>query len=57
MTGAASYCGLVGAFLPVAALAATNHAKWFQNAKAAAKNGLNSADRRPAALLKDELVD
>jgi hypothetical protein len=37
MTGAASYCGLVGAFLPVAALAATNHAKWFQNAKAAAK--------------------
>jgi hypothetical protein len=56
MTGAASYCGLVGAFLPVAALAATNHAKWFQNAKAA-KNGLNSADRRPAALLKDELVD
>jgi hypothetical protein len=25
MTGAASYCGPVGAFLPVAGLAATNH--------------------------------
>jgi hypothetical protein len=48
MTGATSYYGLVGAFLPVAALAATNHTgNGSRMRRPPQKNRSNSAELRP----------